>query len=343
MAPAARSANSASRDLVVVGASAGGVETLRRVVSTLPADLPAAVCVVLHIAPDAPSLLANILSRAGPLPARAAYDGDRLQLGEILVAPPDRHLVIEDEHVHLSVGPRENGHRPAVDTLFRSAAEARGSQVIGVVLSGTRGDGTLGLAQVKASGGATIVQDPAEALYAGMPASALAHVAVDAVVPSELIAATIVAMVKGEDPPPDSKQNQPVADLPPDDHAVMICPDCGGVLTERLEAGVPLWECRVGHRYSQEGLVDAQAINIESALWVAIRALEDRGRLLERMAGNAESRGMVRSARSFTRRARAAREQAGAVREALTEATELALSKPEQDEADSAAAGGGSA
>jgi two-component system chemotaxis response regulator CheB len=329
------------RDLVVIGASAGGVETLKRVVATLPADLPATICIVLHIAPDAPSMLAHILGRASPLPARAAYEGDRLRNGEILVAPPDRHLIVEDEHVHLSVGPRENGHRPAVDALFRSAAEARGARVIGVVLSGTRGDGAVGLAAVKANGGGTIVQDPKEALYPGMPATALAHVAVDAVVPSELVANTIVAMVKGEDPPPAAGQNDPEEDPSEGDPGVTVCPDCGGVLSERVEAGVPVWECRVGHRYSQEGLLDAQAINIESALWAAIRALEDRGRLLDRMADQSESRGMTKSMESFRGRAQAAAEQARCVRDALAVAAELALSKAEADEADAVAAAGG--
>ena len=255
--------------------------------------------------------------------------------------------MVEDEHTRLSVGPRENGHRPAVDALFRSAAEARGANVIGVVLSGTRGDGTIGLAAVKANGGGTIVQDPAEALYAGMPSNALAHVAVDAVVPSELVAATIAAMVKGEDPPPAARQNRPQPgpapdDPDPDDPAVMICPDCGGVLTERVEAGVPQWRCRVGHRYSAAGLVDAQADSIESALWMAIRALEDRARLLGSMSDNAESRGMARSARSFRARAASALDQASAVREALTGAAETTLVKTEHDEPDVLAAGGGS-
>jgi two-component system chemotaxis response regulator CheB len=327
----------AAPDLVVIGASAGGVETLKRVVASLPADLPAAVCVVLHIAPDSPSLLAKILARAGPLPARAAQDGDPLRRGEILVAPPDRHLVVEDEHVHLSVGPRENGHRPAVDVLFRSAAHARGGRVIAVILSGTRGDGAIGLATVKARGGATIVQDPAEALYAGMPATALAHVSVDAIVPSELVADTIVAMVKGEHQPPAATQNRLHEDHSPDDPAaVSVCPDCGGVLSERIEAGVPVWECRVGHRYSAEGFADAQAGGIESALWAAIRALEDRERLLDQMADRCESRGQTRSARSFRRRAGAAKEQAGLVRQALTRATELSLSRPDDDESEQA-------
>lgn len=190
------------RDLVVIGASAGGVEVLTRVVKGLPSDLRAAICIVLHVAPGSPSMLAHILGRAGPLPCRSARDGERLQQGVILVAPPDHHLMIEDGHIRLTAGPRENGHRPSIDVLFRSAAAAFDGRVVGVVLSGTREDGSVGLAVIKANGGATIVQDPKEAMYSGMPASAIANVAVDAIVPSELVASTIAAMVKGEAPPP---------------------------------------------------------------------------------------------------------------------------------------------
>ena len=323
------------RDLVVIGASAGGVETLKRVVERLPVDLPAAICIVLHIAPDSPSLLARILDRAGPLPCRSAHEAERLEPGCILVAPPDRHLVVEDEHVHLSVGPRENGHRPAVDVLFRSAASAKNSHVIGVILSGTRGDGALGLAAVKAAGGAAIVQDPDEALYAGMPSIALARVTVDAVVPSELVAQTIVAMVKGDDPPPGARNAEPAhvpADAASGEEGTTICPECGGVLTERQEAGTSLWQCRVGHRYSPEGLLDAQALDVEAAMWAAVRALEDRSRLLERMADQFEPRGQGRSARSWREKAQATREQARTVREALMRAASLSLTRDEADD-----------
>jgi two-component system chemotaxis response regulator CheB len=330
------------RDLVVIGASAGGVETLQRVVSRLPGDFPAAVCIVLHIAPDAPSLLARILARAGPLPCRAARAADPLRPGEILVAPPDRHLVVEDNSVYLSVGPRENGHRPAVDVLFRSAATAKREHVIGVILSGTRGDGALGLAAVKSCGGAAIVQDPAEALYAGMPSTALAHVAVDAVVPSDLVAEKIVAMVTGQDPPPKPGLSTPTETSQPRDTAsgeqsTTICPECGGVLTERSEVGTTVWECRVGHRYSPEGLIDAQGLDVEAAMWAAVRALEDRSRLLERMADRFEGRGQGRSARSFRVKAEAARKQARAVREALARAADLSLVRDEEDEEDDVA------
>ena len=323
------------RDLVVIGASAGGVEALTSVVRGLPADLRAAICIVLHIAPSSPSMLAHILGRAGPLPCRPAHDGDRLREGVVLVAPPDHHLVIEDSHVRLTVGPRENGHRPAIDVLFRSAARALDSRVVGVVLSGTRDDGAAGLAVIKAAGGAAIVQDPRDAMYGDMPASAIANVTVDAIVPAALVASTIAAMVKGDDPPPEARAGDPDPDPPEGERVVAVCPECGGVLTERAEAGVLQWQCRVGHRYSPETLIDAQAEDVEGALWAAVRALADRAALLERMAQHAEQRGQARSARRFRRQCETASEQAEVVRQALAGAAGTTLRRvTDDDEAD---------
>ena len=313
----------ARRDLVVIGSSAGGVDTLKRVVSGLPPDLAATVCIVLHIAPSSPSALARILARSGPLACHQAADGDVLRPAQILVAPPNRHLVIEDNHVRLTVGPRENGHRPAVDTLFRSAAQAGDGRVVGVVLSGNQDDGTAGLAAIKARGGATIVQDPQDALYPGMPASAVANFAVDQIVPSQEIAAAIAAIVTTHDPPFSEEPEDPT---PPEDSLTSVCPDCGGVLTEEREAGVSFWRCRVGHRYSPEHLVEAQASNIESAMWAAIRALQDRTALLERLARQTEARGNTISARAFRQRAAAAAEQVVLLRDALTQASTTTLS-----------------
>jgi two-component system chemotaxis response regulator CheB len=308
-----------------MGASAGGVETLRRVVASLPADLPATVCVVLHLAPGSPSALAAILDRAGPLPCRQAVDGEPLEAGKIMVAPPDRHLVISDGKAGLTLGPRENGHRPAVDILFRTAAQALGSRVIGVVLSGTRDDGTAGLAEIKAHGGAAIVQDPEEALYDGMPANAVAHVRVDAVVRSSEIADTLVRMLSeyptASAPPSDNPGHGTV----PGDSVISVCPECGGVLSENHIEGVIQWSCRVGHRYSPESLADAQSENVEAALWAAARALGDRQMLLDRMATQLEARGHRRSARSFRRRADEAAAQTEVVREALGQAAALTL------------------
>jgi two-component system, chemotaxis family, protein-glutamate methylesterase/glutaminase len=349
--------------VVVIGASAGGVETLLRVVSGLPADLNASVCIVLHLAPGAASSLPAILQRRSRLPCRAAVDGEPLCAGQILVGPPDHHLTIEDGHVVLTVGPRENGHRPSIDALFRTAAAAQGGRVIGVVLSGTRDDGTAGLAVIKAAGGTALVQDPEEAIYPGMPASALAAVAVDMVATSERMAAAIVEAVNHAPPErPDGApapgpshnpghSDRPSAEHDPD-HPVALgnlglapepdpstlappattCPECGGVLTERTEAGVAHWECRVGHRYSPESLADAQAEGVEAALWAAIRALEDRAALLERLGGQAEERGFAQSAHVFFGRAREAEAQAGVVRTALAQAASTTLQAVEDSE-----------
>jgi two-component system chemotaxis response regulator CheB len=316
----------------VIGASAGGVETLKDVVAGLPADLPAAVCVVLHIAPSSPSALAHILERAGRLPCRSASDGEALEPGTILVAPPDRHLLVEDGVARLNVGPRENGHRPAVDVLFRSAAEAWHDRVVGVVLSGTRDDGAAGLAVIKAYGGAAVVQDPEEALYSGMPANALEQVAVDAVVPSAMIAETVSAIVRGQDPPLPPDGVQYAADRTGGTALTSVCPECGGVLTENARAGAVQWECHVGHRYSPRSLADAQGDGVEQAMWTAVRMLRDRSALLDRMADHAEARGQPRSARRFRHQGEDASNQADVVLEALQAATANTLQTTAGDE-----------
>jgi two-component system chemotaxis response regulator CheB len=324
-----------ARDLVVIGASAGGVDALKRVVASLPADLPAAVCIVLHMAPTSPSALAGILERAGRLPCTFADSDQPLRPGEIIVAPPDHHLVVEEGRVRVTVGPRENGHRPAVDVLFRTAAAARDSRVVGVILSGSQDDGAAGLAVIKSEGGATVVQSPEDAEYPGMPTSALATVAVDAVVPSALIGETIAAIVKGEQLPAAARANRPAED--PDDgtRLTSVCPECGGVLSEREDAGVPYWECHVGHRYSATSFAHAQGQGVEAALWTAVRALRDRGALLRRVAEQSEGRGHDRSARRFRLQAEEAYRQADLVLDALREvaATTLrAVDEPAADE-----------
>ena len=177
--------------IIVVGASAGGVETLTQLVHLLPPDLAAAILIVLHFPSYGTSVLPDILDQAGSLPAKHPKDGEALQAGQIYVAPPDYHLMLETGRVCLSRTPKEKGHRPAIDTLFRSAAMTYQQQVIGIILTGLLDDGTAGLAMIKQKGGLAIVQDPEEALFNGMPTSAITNVAVDYVLPVSQIAGVL--------------------------------------------------------------------------------------------------------------------------------------------------------
>ena len=292
------------RDVVAVGASAGGVEALRALVAGLPPDYPGAVLVVLHVPRDAPSALPAILSRSGPLPAATATDGETLENGRIYVAPNDHHLLVLDGHIRLTRGPSENGHRPAIDPLFRSVARAYGRRAIGVVLSGSRDDGAAGLATIAARGGTAVVQDPEDALYPWMPRAAIAHSQTDTIAPAAKLGgliAGITAMDLPDTPPPadDSLLNAELAmsELAPvttDELAVSAvgygCPACGGSLFQIDERPVPRYRCRVGHAWSPESLLEEQAIALEGALWMALRALEEKSALSRRMAGSQNPR-----------------------------------------------------
>ena len=289
---------SAHRNVVVVGASAGGVEALRSLVAGLPPDFAGAVLVVLHLPRDAPSALAAILTRSGPVPAFTAVDGETLTSGRVYVAPSDHHILLVDGHIRLTRGPAENGHRPAADPLFRSAARGYGPQAVGVVLSGSRDDGAAGLATIAAHGGTTVVQDPADAMYPSMPQSAMDHVKPDHILPAAKIGG-LLAGLTGEHP---LAEPSPVVDrlldaevaisgLAPvtaDDMSSIPagygCPACGGSLFEIVGAAMPRYRCRVGHAWSPESLLDEQAIALEGALWMALRALEEKSALSRRMA-----------------------------------------------------------
>jgi two-component system, chemotaxis family, protein-glutamate methylesterase/glutaminase len=322
------------RTVVVAGASAGGVEALVELVRSLPSDFPHPVLVVLHVAPTGTSVLPAILGRACRLAVASASDGDHVRPGHVYVAPPDCHLVVEDSHLRLSSAPRENGHRPAIDPTMRSAAGAYDGGTIGIVLSGSRDDGTAGLMAIKARGGTAIVQDPEEALYPAMPLNAMAHIEADAVLRIGAMARWILdhastdasggdAPMAPDDPPSDDPRLAVVQtddDLPQSatgEGTRFTCPDCGGVLFERHEGALERFECSVGHVFSIESLSSAQAEALESAPWAAVRSLEDRAALLKRLAGRARGNRHPKSAAAFERQATEALERARTIRDAI--------------------------
>jgi two-component system, chemotaxis family, protein-glutamate methylesterase/glutaminase len=272
-------------DIIVVGASAGGVEALIELVRNLPKDLPASVFVTMHIGSE--SLLPHILSRCGNLPAIHAKNNQPYQQGCIYVAPAYQHLLIKDGLTILSRGPRENGHRPAVDVLFRSAARERRSRVAGVVLSGGLDDGAAGLFAIKARGGVAIVQDPSEASAPDMPRNALDAVEVDFCLPVSQIATVLTQLAHGEatnttDGPnggkdmPDQLAPEDPAIHRPELHIPLACPECNGPLYELKEGNLAQFRCFVGHLYSPQSLSDRHTEALERALWVALRTLKER-------------------------------------------------------------------
>ncbi|MFB9739785.1 chemotaxis protein CheB [Pseudonocardia sulfidoxydans] len=317
-----------------MGASAGGVEALRSVVGALPAELPAAIVVVLHIPADAPSALAAILDRAGPLRAVTARHGDVLEAGTIFAAPADHHVLVADGHLHLSRGPRENGHRPALDPLFRSAAADFGPAAIGVVLSGNRDDGTAGIAALARAGAPVLVQDPEEALYVGMPSSVIRHVPGVRALPAtklgamigELLSELVPAHEAAHDPLTEAEARiadisvEPADTTPDLDEAEpsgLSCPDCDGVLFRLPGEPAPRFRCRVGHAWSPTSLSAQQDEAIEGVLWSALRALAEKAELQRRLAESAAGVGRQGAADTHLRRAARAKSDAEALRRLL--------------------------
>ncbi|MGY1762991.1 chemotaxis protein CheB [Geodermatophilus sp. SYSU D00779] len=282
--------------LVVVGASAGGIGPLQTLVAGLPADLPAAVLVVVHLPATADSHLPALLSRCGPLPASPALDGQRLTPGAILVAPPDHHLTVRGERVRLTRGPRENRQRPAVDPLFRSAAAAFGPGVVAVVLSGALDDGAVGAAVVAAQDGAVVVQDPAEARVSAMPRAALAAVRRARRVATADLAAVVTGLVRPTPPVPDglsqpdlpdrssTMKDGPTAVTELGSPTALGCPECQGGMYETTPDSTVSYTCHVGHGWSAQTLLDAQHQAVEGAIYNAASKLLEIAAVHRRLA-----------------------------------------------------------
>jgi two-component system chemotaxis response regulator CheB len=268
--------------VVAVAASAGGVEALTALASSLPMDFPAPVLVVLHISPTGSSLLPHILDRAGKLPARHPRNGERLTSGVILVAPPDRHLVVAKNRAHVLAGPKENGHRPAADVLLRSVAENFGSRSAGLVLSGTMDDGAAGLRAIRTVGGMAMVQEPAQAAFPSMPLAAIEEADPQVVAP---VAGLVSHLCDWLSQLPQERQEAGAStpDSPSPtittDLTSLTCPECSGTLWLQDAYGAQRFRCRVGHTFSFDGLLLGKQTVLEHALWAVVVALEERADL----------------------------------------------------------------
>ncbi len=275
-----------NHDIVAIGASAGSIEVLLEMAGDLPADLAAAVFLVVHQPSNHAGSLPELLSRRGPLPATYPLHGEAIAPGEIYVAPPDNHLQVRQGSIEVVRGPKDNGHRPAADVLFRTAAAAYGSRVIGVVLSGYQDCGTAGMMSIKARGGLAVVQDPTTAIASEMPSHVIERVAVDHVVhPLELpgLLTRLVATPAGPTVEPDRFIRQlEGAELGA--RAEVVCPICEGVLTEAQPGVFQHFRCHVGHAFTLEALVREQSEEMERVLWAAVRALEESASLARRVS-----------------------------------------------------------
>ncbi len=336
----------ATRDTIVIGASAGGVQALKTLVEALPADLPAAVFIVLHIPADSPSFLPSILARESSLPVAHAVHDDRIEHGRIYVAPPNHHLLIEKERIKLVHGPKENLHRPSIDALFRSAARWTGPRTIGVILTGARDDGTSGMREIKKRGGITIVQDPIEARFPSMPKSVMQEIRVDYSLPLREIAPLLdklsqqTAEDEGRYPVPENIKIETrimQQDMESDEMLASVeklgtvskltCPDCHGALWE-INDEMLRYRCHVGHGFSADALSDGQSQMLEMALWSAVRALEEQMLLAKRIVERARRANHTRAVKLFEKRAEEAEANSSAIRQLLLTSKKDGIAEP---------------
>jgi two-component system chemotaxis response regulator CheB len=325
----------ASDRIVVLGASAGGVESLKDVLCDLPADFPAAICVVLHVPAYQPSSLPWILTNCGRLKAIHPRDGAKIRPGLVYVAPPDHHLLVERDHLAVSKGPKENRFRPSIDALFRSAAYRFGPGTIGVVLSGALDDGTSGLWTVKRLGGVAIIQEPDDARFESMPRSALQYVKADHKLPAREIGALLPRLIEKETAPAPAVDTEWKArvkmeiDIAKENDAFrkgvfegseltpFTCPECHGVLVKFPEGKMARFRCHTGHAYTDSALLEGVMTMTGESLWQVMRSLEEAVMLLNQMGQHLQVAGDAARAEVFFRKAKELEKRSAAFHETV--------------------------
>ena len=336
----------AKRDIVVIGASAGGVYALKALVATLPPDFKATIFVVLHVSPHSPSYLPDILNHAGPLKASHPKDGETIQPGRIYVAPPDHHLLVEYDQVIVKKGPKENRFRPSIDALFRSAAYSYGPRVIGVVLTGLLDDGTSGMWSVKRLDGLGVIQEPDDALYPNMPDNVLQYVDVDYQVPITELAPLLCRLIEETVPdkpkPLEKKLDRMEAEvniaaqvnafeigiLGLGELTPLTCPECSGALVSIREGKIIRYRCHTGHAYTASSLLADVTQSVEESFWKAVRSLEETVILLEQSAQQFAEGGNIAASEQFAQKARETRERADKTREFIFRQEQLSNDLP---------------
>lgn len=320
-------------DIIVIGASAGGLTAFETLVSQLPSNFPAAVFIVWHISPDYPSILPEILAKSTSLRVKHASGKEPIRPGHIYVAPPDRHLLVEWGNVRLSRGPKENRFRPAIDVLFRSAAHSYGERVIGVVLSGSLDDGAAGLYAIKERGGIAVVQEPSDALHSSMPKAALQAVDVDYCVPiiemGALLAHLVNKAIPVQEVNPVSKKMDIEVGIAREDNGLDMgimklgefspytCPECHGVLLQLKEGSLLRFRCHTGHAYSLNTLLAEVTQSIEESLWDGIRMMEASEMLMLHTAKHLREMNEHEAADLLLQKAEEAKQRTNLVRQAV--------------------------
>jgi two-component system chemotaxis response regulator CheB len=302
---------------ITVGASAGGLNAVTELVSSLPTNLKAAVFVVLHLSKiGVGDFLIHRLQKYTNYTCVIGAEGMEIEGNTIYLAPPDKHLLIKDDHIVLGLGPAENRWRPSVDVLFRSAAVAKTNKVIGIVLTGYLNDGTSGMDAIKRSGGVCIVQDPHEAEYPDMPLSVIEHMEVDHCISLKEMGSTIEQIIEHSrsvqiEAPEDVKVESMIAERVVTSVSTVeqigettnfVCPDCGGGLWRMPHDAVERFRCHIGHSYTMNDFILKQGEKLEATLWVALRMMEERKNVLEKVKEREDKKGLKRVASTYNDR-----------------------------------------